>query len=38
VEGRVVAILRPRQLVHPCTRVVTCDTTQKHCDYLIHHL
>jgi hypothetical protein len=30
VEGGVVAVLRPREPIHPRTRSITCNTTQVH--------
>jgi len=38
VEGRVVAVLRPGEPVHPSSRSITCNTTQVHGDNLIDHL
>jgi hypothetical protein len=37
MEG-VVAVLRPREPIHPRTRPITCNTVQVHSNHLVHHL
>jgi hypothetical protein len=38
VERGVVAVLRPRELVHPGPRPITCHTTNVHGNHLVDNL
>jgi hypothetical protein len=38
VEQGVVAVLRPREPVHPSPRSITCHTTKVHGDHLVDNL
>jgi hypothetical protein len=38
VEGSIIAILCPRKPIHPCARLVTCNTAKIHRNDLVNHL
>jgi hypothetical protein len=38
VEGGIIAILRPREPVHPCTRAIARHTAQVHGDHFVDYL